>query len=510
MDILSPWLDDTPAGPTRPALNRDLDVDVCVIGGGITGLTSALLLSEAGQSVAVLEMDRLGAGVTGYTTAKVSALQSTVYDELQSKFGAEGARIYAEANSAAVGLVEKIAAEHAADCDFRRKPAYTYTRDAQQVPQLEKEVAAARQAGLDVQLVRETELPFPVEAAIRLDDQAEFHPRKYLLGIAATLESRGVQLFEKTMATAVREDDDACTVSVEGGRVRSRHVVVATHYPFLDRSLFFARLEPKRSYAIGVYADSSVEGMYISTDQPTRSIRSHPTPLGELLIIGGESHPTGEEPDTERRYANLEKWAREHFSVRAIPFHWSAQDNMPADGMPYIGAYTPRSKRLWTGTGYRKWGMTNGTVAAVILTDAILGRENPWMSTFDPNRVKPLAAAKALVKENVKTGLHFFGDRLNRGDKGGLDSLAPGEGGLVNVDGEKIGAFRREDGTIDAVDPVCTHLHCHLNFNDAERTWDCPCHGSRFGTTGEVIQGPAVKPLDRRDVGSGSVSTPKS
>jgi glycine/D-amino acid oxidase-like deaminating enzyme/nitrite reductase/ring-hydroxylating ferredoxin subunit len=497
MHILSPWLDTTPAGPTHPALDHDLDVDVCIVGAGITGLSAALALSESGLTSAVLEMDRIGAGVTGYTTAKVTALHGQIYDELRSGHGAEGARVYAEANAAAIELMEKWARELNIDCDWARRTAFTYTEDESMVASLEKEVAAAREAGLDASLVTETDLPYPVAAAIRLDDQAEFHPRKYLLGLAEALTGRGVQIFEKTIATGVSEGSDGCTVSVEGGKVTCRHVIVASHYPFLDRALFFARLSAMRSYAIGVHVDGPLpQGMSISIDSPTRSIRSH----GDLLIVGGESHKTGEDKDTERRYEALESWARERFSVTEVKYHWSAHDNIPADGMPYIGSYTPHSKRLWTGTGFRKWGMTNGTAAGVLLADLVQGRENPWSDVFNPNRVKPIASAKRLVKENVKVAMHFFGDRLNRGDFMSLDELAPGQGGLVNVDGEKVGAYRREDGAVDAVKPICTHVGCHLTWNTAETTWDCPCHGSRFRTTGEVIQGPATKPLPKADV----------
>jgi glycine/D-amino acid oxidase-like deaminating enzyme/nitrite reductase/ring-hydroxylating ferredoxin subunit len=501
MHILSPWLDTTPSGPTRPSLGADLDVDVCVIGGGITGLTAALMLSGDGMSVAVVEMDRIGGGVSGYTTAKLAALQTTVYQELQSGHGEEGARTYAEANTVAIGLVEKWSRELGIDCDFRRKAHIVWTEEEKNVSTLEKEVQAARQSGLDVQLVNAVDLPFGIKAAIRLDDQAEFHPRKYLLGLAETLEGRGVQVFEKSRATGVSEDADGCTVSVTGGKVTARHVVVATHYPFLDRSGFFARLLPQRSYCIAVRVSGAMPSeMYISADSPSRSLRRLPIGDEELLIVGGESHQTGEETDERDRYQALEDWSREHFQVTDVPYRWSAQDPISADGMPYIGRYTPRSKRLWTGTGYRKWGMTNGTAAGVLIADLVQGRENEWADVFDPNRVKPIASAKRLVKENVKAGLHFFGDRLHRSEYDSLDDLPAGEGGLVTVDGEKIGAYRRPDGVVEAVKPVCTHLGCHVNFNDAEKTWDCPCHGSRFTSTGTVVEGPATKDLERREV----------
>jgi glycine/D-amino acid oxidase-like deaminating enzyme/nitrite reductase/ring-hydroxylating ferredoxin subunit len=494
MHILSPWLDTTPSGPTRPALDHDLEVDVCVIGGGITGLTTALALSESGRSIAVLEMDRLGAGVTGYTTAKLAALQSTTYSELSSGHGEDGARVYAEANAAAIDLIEKWSGELGIDCDFRRKAHVVYTTEQKQVSSIQDEAEAARKAGLDARLVDVTELPYEVKAAVRLDGQAEFHPRKYLLGLAETLESRGVQIFEQTRATGV----SGKTVSATGGKVTAEHVVVATHYPFLDRAVFFARLVPMRSYCIAVRVNGELPPeMYYSIDSPSRSLRRLPLDGEELLIVGGEGHQTGEESDERERYQALEDWARQHFAVTDVPYRWSAQDPFTADGMPYIGAYTPLTNNLWTGTGFRKWGLTNGTAAGVLIADLIQGRENPWADEFDPNRVKPLASAKRFTKENVKTAVHFFGDRLKRSEFDSLEEIAPGEGGLVTVDGEKVGAFRREDGVIEAVKPVCTHLGCHVNFNKAEKTWDCPCHGSRFKTDGTVIEGPATKDLQQ-------------
>jgi len=229
-------------------------------------------------------------------------------------------------------------------------------------------------------------------------------------------------------------------------------------------------------------------------------VRATPFDGGELLIVGGEGHKTGTGGDTTERYARLESWARERFDVESVEYRWSAQDAMPLDGIPYVGKLSPASRSIWTASGFRKWGMTNGAAAAIMLADLIDERPNPWLATFDANRFKPLASATKLIKETVSVGAHFFGDRLSGPDLRSMDQLAPGEGALVAHDGDTVAAYREPGGAVHAVSPVCTHLYCHVKWNVAERSWDCPCHGSRFAPDGTVLQGPAVKPLEPREL----------
>jgi glycine/D-amino acid oxidase-like deaminating enzyme/nitrite reductase/ring-hydroxylating ferredoxin subunit len=491
------WLDTAPA-PERAGLDGDLEVDVAVIGAGILGLSVATLLQDDGASVVVLEDGSVGAGTSGYTTAKVTSLHALAYAGLASSFGAETARVYAEANQAGLDRIAAWVDELDIACDWRRKPAYTYAEEGESVEEVALEVEAARAAGLPAAFTEETDLPFPVGAAIRLDDQAEFHPRRFLLGLAEHVERRGGRVAEDTRALGVHEGDP-CEVQTPHGTVRAGYVVVATHFPFLDRGLFFARMAAKRSYAIAVRTKAAQrpQGMYISTDEPSHSIRSAPAPGGELVIIGGEGHKTGQ-ADTEERYRRLEAWARERFDVRSVEYRWSSQDNMPADGLPYVGAITAVSRRIVTGTGFRKWGFTNGAAAAVMLADAIAGRENPWRATFEANRFTPRQAATTLVKENANVGLRFVGDRVRPADARSVDELAPGEGGIVRDGLQRVAASRDEDGELTVLSPTCTHLGCHVRWNGAERTWDCPCHGSRFDAQGRVVEGPAVEDLPRR------------
>jgi glycine/D-amino acid oxidase-like deaminating enzyme len=435
----------------RPPLERDLTVDAVVVGAGIVGLTTALLLEREGLDVAVLEMRHVAAGATGYNTAKLSSLHGLTYSRLQRKLGTDNARAYGEANEAGIARVFELAEELGIDCDLRRKPNYTYTEDAAEVDSVRQEAEVARQLGLPATYVEETDLPYAVAGAVRFADQAEFHPVRYVDGIAAAL--RG-PVHENTRVTGI---DSGRVNTASGARVSADHIVVATHLSFLDRGLYFARCHPERSYIVAGHVPDAPDGMYLSTESPAHSIRAH----GDWLLVGGESHKTGQ-ADAAERYERLEVWARERFGLEA-ELRWATQDQMPLDGVPYVGRHDPVSSNLWVATGFKKWGLAMGSAAAELLAAQIAGREHAWAELFDPNRVRARASAPSFAKENANVAYHFVADRVR-----------------------KRGA------------PRCTHLGCLLDWNGAEETWDCPCHGSRFASTGEVIEGPAVRPL--RDV----------
>jgi glycine/D-amino acid oxidase-like deaminating enzyme/nitrite reductase/ring-hydroxylating ferredoxin subunit len=494
----SVWLDTAPPPADFTELEGHLRADVAVLGGGIVGVTAALLLAEAGVDVVLVEADRIGSGVTGHTTAKVSSQHGFLYSKLRSRFGEDGARTYGRANEAALEWIADRIAADGIDCDFRRRPSYAYVTSPSGVHGAQKEARAADAAGLPAWLTHETPLPYDVEAAVRFDNQAELHAGKYIRALAGQVEQLAA-VYEHSRAVVVGSDQGRRVVKTPGGEVSAEHVIVATHYPFLDRSLAFARVHPQRSYAIVCrIAGAPPEGMFISADQPTRSVRGVPLDGEELLLVGGEGHRTGTGGDTEERYRRLEAFAREHWDVESVEYRWSAQDNTTLDGVPYVGPVTPVDSRVLMATGFAKWGLTNGTAAAQILADRILGRDNPWASLFDPARIPPLAAATRLVTENAEAGVRFLGDRLTKPGRRDIEDLAPGEGDIVRHAGEKVAAYRDEDGTLTAVSPTCTHLGCQVNWNTAERSWDCPCHGSRFAPDGEVLQGPAVHRLERK------------
>jgi glycine/D-amino acid oxidase-like deaminating enzyme/nitrite reductase/ring-hydroxylating ferredoxin subunit len=494
------WIESTPE-TDYPALSGEVSVDVAVIGGGITGLTAAVLLKRSGRTVAVIESRRIVRGATGYTTAKVTSGHGVIYSYLEGAFGEEAARIYAESNQAALERIARFVEEDRIDCDFERKENYVYAQSNQEVAAIKAEVDAARRAGLPVALEREVPLPFWIAAAVRLENQAQFHPRKYLLALASTIPGDGSEVFELTTATDVKHGSP-CIVETDRGPLRARDVIVATHLPFEDSGLFFAKAHPHRSYAVAapIEAGAAPDGMFINSGTPTRSVRTIRDGAALLVQVGGEGHKPGVEEDTSRRYETLEGFLQEHWpKAGAVKHRWSTQDYLAVDRVPYIGRLRRTSEHVFTATGYSKWGMTGGTLAAMLLSDRILGRDNPWAELYDAKRIKPKASFKRFATGNAAAGFHLVADRLKPAGGDDPDSLAPGEGAIIRVRGRKRAVYRDEAGELHVLSAACTHLGCHVAWNPAEQSWDCPCHGSRYSGRGDVIQGPAVKGLARKE-----------
>ncbi|HEV7400078.1 MAG TPA: FAD-dependent oxidoreductase [Solirubrobacterales bacterium] len=488
------WVDSAPAS-SYPGLVADTDCDVVVIGAGIVGVTAALKLSEEGARVALLEARRIGSGATGYTTGKVSSLNGLVYRRLSEDFGEDTARAYGEASEAGLAAIADLVAEHAIDCDFRRKPNYTYTESARGRGSLEREVEAAKRVGLPATLIEGAEeLPFPIAAAVRFSDQAEFHALRYLQGLAKAAVDAGCAIHERTRVVGVGHGEP-CRIETESGAVvRAGRAIVATHLPILDRGLYFARTHAERSYALLVSLRAEMpQGMYLSDESKAHSLRAVPTENGERLLVGGESHKAGQS-DPAARYEALEGWARERFEVEAIEYRWATHDHISHDQLPFVGRLWPFSASLLTATGFRKWGLAMGTSAAVILAELALGREAAWAKDFDPARLSLRHGLGSFSKQNADDGLRFFGDRILKRRR--REDLAPGEGAVVGAGIAQKAVYRDESGAFHSLSARCTHLGCILSFNSAERSWGCPCHGSRFDAVdGSVLEGPAVKPL---------------
>jgi glycine/D-amino acid oxidase-like deaminating enzyme/nitrite reductase/ring-hydroxylating ferredoxin subunit len=488
------WL--ATAAPTDYGpLEGDVETDVAVLGGGITGLTTALLLKRDGARVVVLEGRRIGSGVTGCTTAKVTALQQTVYRQLRRRHGSDGAATYAEASLAGVELVAALTAEEGIACDLERRPAFTYAAEEGQRSTVESEHDAASAAGLPVKLVEDVDLPYATHGAVRLDDQIQLHPVRYVQGLARAVHGDGSDVFEDSAAVEV-DSGDPCRIRTDRGTVRAQQVVVATHYPLLDRGFFFARLEPTRSYCIAARIPGPPpQGMSISAGETTRSVRSH----GEALVVGGEGHVTGARKAKPERYRQLEEFARKHWSATEITHRWSAQDPVSWDLLPVIGRYHPGSSRLFVASGFHKWGLSSATFGASIITDLIAGRDNRWAKRFNPSRIGARGLPK-LVEMNARVAADFLGDRVTPALRGRAAEVPAGDARVIRDGFGKTGVFRDDDGTLHALSLRCTHLGCLLRFNGAERSWDCPCHGSRFDVDGAVLEGPATRPLERKQI----------
>jgi glycine/D-amino acid oxidase-like deaminating enzyme/nitrite reductase/ring-hydroxylating ferredoxin subunit len=485
------WLDDD-APPRRSSFAGDLRVDVLVIGGGIAGITTAQLCARDGARVAVVEARRVASGVSGCNTAKVSALQSTIYSTIRSRHGEEAASVYAQASTAGVALIAALASEEGIDCDLNRRPAFTYAADESQVSSLEKEVDAARTAGLPVALTERLDLPYPVAGAIRLDDQIEFDPVRYVRGLADAAEGEDLMIYEGSCVVGM-DHGSPHRVHTKTGVITADHVVDAAHYPLLDRGLFFARLEPQRSYCIAAHVEGELpQGLSISAGSPTRSIRSY----GDLLVVGGEGHATGSTKANPERFKALEDFAREHWDVAEVTHRWSAQDPVAYDHLPVIGRYGPGASQLFVASGFMKWGLSGSTFAAILISDLIAGRENEWAGTFDPSRLN-LRSLPTMARINGKVAIDFVGERVKPSQESDAQTVPLGEARVLRDGLGKKGVYRDELGILHAVSLRCTHLGCLLRFNSAERSWDCPCHGSRYSVDGSVLEGPATKPLQQ-------------
>jgi glycine/D-amino acid oxidase-like deaminating enzyme/nitrite reductase/ring-hydroxylating ferredoxin subunit len=490
------WLAEAPVEPEYPALPGEEQADVAVIGAGIVGLTAAHLLSEEGANVILIEADRIGRGVSGHTTAKLSSLHGLKYAQLTSRQGAERAAAYGRLSEAGIARIRGTAERFAIDCDLREKDNFTYSESGEERGKIEDEVKAASDVGLPASWAGELDLPFPVAGAVRFSGQAEFHSYKYLAALARAIAGSGVRIYERSRAVAV-DSGDPCVIRCEGGgEVRAAQVVLATHVPFLDRGLFFARTSPSRSYAIAVpRSPDHPAAMYLSTESSAHSIRSAPGPGGEeLLIVGGEGHKTGQ-ADEPARYRALEDYARDRFDSTDVRYRWSSHDPVSADDLPLIGALVPHSARLFTATGFGKWGLAAGAEAAALLADAVNGRENSLAKNFDPhrNRVRGFAmSVPSVMQEGFDYSKRMVLDRIS--SPNGADP-APGSGTVRREGRKQVAVHRDEEGLERRLSARCTHLGCIVKWNDADKSWDCPCHGSRFAPDGEVIEGPAVDPL---------------
>ncbi len=495
--VESYWIASTPK-TDYASLQDNIKTDILVVGGGITGITTAYFLQKEGFDVVIIDTSRIAESTSGHTTAKITSLHDLKYSKLITQLGKEGARQYGEINENAISMIEKIISENSISCDFSKQSSYVYTQDEKYLQKIEDEVNAASSIGLPASFKSKIDLPLDIEGAICFDNQAQFHPRKYLLALAEIFVKKGGHIYENTTAIDIHEDSECTTSTRDGFSIISNKVVVASHFPFYDGGGFYsARMFAQRSYGLAVKSPKKIPGgMYISYENPVRSIRTQPIDNeNQLIIIGGEHHKTGESSHEKEHYTNLIKFAEETFSATEVPYRWSAQDYTAMNEIPFIGHISAYKHNIFVATAFQKWGMTTSTVSAMIIRDIITNGKSEVEYIFKPTRFTPVDSAKNFVKENLDVV-----DNLISGKIQSLPfeiNLEPGEAKNVEVDGKKAGAYRDMDGKIYIVDTTCKHLGCETHWNSAEKTWDCPCHASRYSYDGTVIEGPALKPLDR-------------
>lgn len=489
------WLDST-AKTNYPSM-ENVTVDVAIIGAGIAGITAAYLLKKAGKTVALIEAQKIAASASGHTTAKITSLHQLVYADLIDRHGEDKARLYGESNQAGVEFVAATVEQEGIDCDFQRNDTYSFAEDKSNLEQVQKEYDAAIKLGLPAEFVTDTTLPFEIAGAVKFTNQAQFHVRKYLLHLANIIPGDGSYVFEDSRVMSV-EEGSPCKVFTENAALLASDVLLTTHLPIMDRGLFFAKSYPQRSYIIGakISPEKAPEGMYIGVGKNYHSIRTTPIEDGKLLLmIGGGGHKVGAKSETEESYQELERYAHSHFGIAEIDYRWSSQDYKSFDKLPYIGKLTPANDHIYVATGFSLWGMSKGTMAGMILADLVQDKVNPWADLYDSLRATPFVTQES-IKNNLEVGMHWVGDRLKGIQNWSTDDVKPGEGKLITLKGEKVGVYKDEAGKVTAVSATCTHLGCIVNWNSAEKTWDCPCHGGRFTCEGKVIQSPATKDLE--------------
>ena len=456
-----------------------MEVEAAVIGAGMAGVLIADRLRSRGVKTVVLEASRIGSGQSGNTTAKITSQHGMIYDALIQKFGAERARQYAEANQLAIREYAQTIRERQIDCDFREAPAYLYSENAAEP--LHREVEAAAGLGIDARFVDDAELPFPVAGAVRFDGQAMFHPLKFLRAV-----SRELEIYEDTPVLSI----EGHAIRTRNATVRAKHIVFATHYPFVNvPGWYFLRMHQERSYVLALESGWLPEGMYIGVDAGGLSFRA----AEGLLLLGGENHRTGEN-SRGGRYEALRGRARELLPDCREIARWSAQDCITLDGVPYIGQFAASEPDWFVATGFAKWGMTSSMVAAMLISEAIGGRLPDWAEVFSPSRFQLSASAKNLATDTIQSMKGLAREFLTL-PQAVLDDLPNGHGGIVEVDGHKAGVYRDDAGNCFVVNPKCPHLGCQLEWNPDEKSWDCPCHGSRFSYDGKRIDNPAQEDL---------------
>lgn len=505
MKPLSLWRGiNAPAAARFPRLEGTVHTGVIIIGGGITGLTTAIELLGQGLKVVVLEAGEIGRGTTGDSTGNLYIDVQPCLQTVEQKRGAEAARTVATARKAAIDYIERMVRLERIDCGFFRRPWYMFAENPQQAETVRREMEALRNAGVAVEAAHEWPLWQPAEFAITVRDQARLDPLAYTRALADVARARGAEIYENSFVSDFDENAEGCIAVCDGGRVHGSQIVVATHMPSgfnIVQTVAF----PYRSYIVAVELEDGryPDGMFWDTRSSESYIMStHSSKHGELdlLCVAGGDHKTGEPPhkDEWKPFEELEAYARRKYPVKRVAWQWSAQHYRPADSTPYIGtAYG--SDRMFMATGFSADGLTWGTAASLILSELITRGSHPWLPAVDSNRFTPIASAREFAIENAKVAKDYITGFAGMPSEEVLQ-VAPGEAKVVKVGDQRCAAHRDANGQLHVVSAVCTHLGCVVEWNNAEQSWDCPCHGSRFGIDGEVLEGPALVPLPRVDV----------
>lgn len=475
-------------------LEEDLEIDTLIIGGGIVGVTTAYLLAKKGIQTAIVDANKIGYGSSGRNTGKITSQHGIIYSKINDKYNLESAKLYYEGNNKAINLIEEIVRENNIDCNFERMSSYIFTENENYLQELKEEYNICKKIGVESIYYDRLDIPFGVKGAIEFLNQAQFNPKKYIDNLVNLCTNLGVKVYENTPIVNYEKDDKYELKTKDKKSINALNVVLATHFPFYDGlNLYFAKEKADRSYLVGGEYNAKIpKGMYLNIDESGVTFKTYEDGNKKLIIAGGGDHKVGQCKDESEIYPKLEEKFKEKFNVEKFDYRWSSQDYISSDNVPYIGYINKNEDNIYVATGFCKWGMSNGTLAAMIIRDLICYRESKYENLFNPSRKKNLLTTEFFI-ENINVVMNYIEGKIQIEDK--KLPIIKGEGKPIKIKGKRYGAYRDYDDKLYILDITCTHLGCELKFNSSEKTWDCPCHASRFDYKGNVIEGPALKNL---------------
>ena len=492
------WIESTKNLGNFEALSKNISCDVCIIGAGMFGLTTAYYLCKKGLKVVVLDKSEIGVKASGHTTAKITSQHGLIYKYLIHDLGVDIAKKYLTANEEAIKNIKHIIDEEKIECDYEVQSNFIYAISPEELSKVRDEVQSVNSLGFNAQFVADLSVPFEKKGAIMFPNQAMFHPRKYMLGLCYCIQKNDSEIFTNSTVYDVKRIDDNYETYTKDNTVKSKYVVLASHYPIINfPGFYFTKMYQDTSYIIGIDAKSApFDGMYINSMPPTYSYRWANLNNKQILLLGGAGHKIGENNITNAStYDVLEQKAKELYPNSEVLYKWNTRDCITLDKVPYIGEFSSLMPNLYVGTGFNKWGMTSSNVAANIITDKILGIENKYEEAFTSTRLKPVKnrwEMKDMLKQLTSS---LVIEKLKIPDET-INEIKNDSGKIVEINGQKVGIYKDSSEKLFAVKPVCSHLGCTLSWNNVDKTWDCPCHGSRFDFKGKNIYDPAIKDLE--------------
>lgn len=496
------WIETT-TKTNYPQLEKDIEADVCIVGGGIVSAITAYLLSDSGLKICILEKDSVCSGVTANTTGKITSQHGLFYNYLLNNFDFNFAKQYLDSNEDAISLIKHIIEKEKINCDFETQDAYVFTTSKQEDEKIKKEVNIVNKLGLNSEYL--TAIPLPIKnvlSAIKFPNQAQFHARKYVLSLFDIISKKGIKIFENSKVIDIKNHTNYYSIHTNSNIVKSKYVVLATHYPIKNfPGFYFLKMYQSKSYAIAVDTKEELfSGMYINSWDPVISFRTVPYNNSRLLIVVGGDHKTGATNiKIEDRFNNLENYVKNIYPNMELKYKWSTEDCISLDKLPYIGEFSTIYKNMYLATGFNKWGMTLSHVAGKIISDKILNKDSKYSKIYTSKRLKPIKNIKE-VGNMLKESVYSLVINKTKTTTNSLADITNGNGGIINYNNNKLGIYKDLSGKVFAVKPYCKHLGCELSWNNLEKTWDCPCHGSRYDYTGKIITEPTKENLDIIDI----------